>query len=153
MPKPFTATLIKNDSGGCFVEVPFDPRAEFGKIRAPVKVTVNGFTFRTTIAAMGGCNLIGINKANQAGAGIGPGDKITLIVEADTEPRVVAVPEDLAAAFKKSKKLSAAWEKISYTHKREYVEAIEKSKHPDTRRKWIERTIDALNQKPGERKI
>ena len=153
MSKSFSVKLTKNASGGCFAEIPFDPKAEFGKVRAPVKVTINGFTFRTTIAAMGGCNLIGINKANQAGAGIGPGDKITLMVEADTEPRVVVVPEDLAAALKKSKKLISAWEKMSYTHKREFAEAIEKAKHPETRRKWIERTLEALNQKLDERKI
>ena len=154
MPKPFTVILTKDPShGGCMVELPFDPKKEFGKVRAPVKVTIKGFAFRTTIAAMGGCNLIGINKANQAGAGIKPGDKITLKVELDTEPRIVKVPDDLAAALAKSKKAQALWDKMSYSHKREYVEAIEAAKRPETRKKWITRTLEGLTQKPSERNI
>jgi hypothetical protein len=147
MAKCFSAILTKNDSGGCMVEIPFDPKAEFGKVRAPVKVTVNGFTFRTTIAAMRGCNLIGINKANQAEAGIKPGDKITLAVELDTEPRVVTVPDDLAAALRKNKKLLAAWEKMSYSHKREYVQELEGAKRPETRAKRLAQTLAALKAK------
>ena len=76
-----------------------------------------------------------------------------MAVELDTEPRVVAVPDDLASALAKSKKAQALWDKMSYTHKREYVEAIENSKRPETRKKWIAKTIEALSQKPGERNI
>jgi uncharacterized protein YdeI (YjbR/CyaY-like superfamily) len=146
--KKFQAILNKDeDTSGCFLEIPFDPKEAFGKVRAPVKVTINGFTFRTTIASMGGCYLIGINKANRDGAGIAPGDKIKVMVESDTEPRVVAVPDDLARALKANKKASAAWDKLSYTHRREYVEAVKDAKKPETRMRRIATTIEMLENK------
>jgi hypothetical protein len=146
--KKFETTIKQDDAtAGCFIEVPFDPKAELGKVRAPVKVTVNGYTFRSTIFFMGGRNLIGFSKVNRDGAGVAAGDTITVLVELDTEKRSVAIPDDLAAALAKNKTAAAIWEKMSYTHKREYVESIERAKRPETRRRRIEKTLDALEKK------
>ncbi len=149
MPSKKFETTIKQDdaTSGCFIELPFDPKAELGKVRAPVKVTINGYTFRSTIFFMGGCYMVPFNKANRDGAGAAAGDKIEVLIEPDNEKRSVAIPEDLATALAKNKKLMAVWEKMSYTHKREYVDSIEKAVRPETRRRRIEKTLDALEKK------
>ena len=146
--KKFETTLHQDDAtSGCFIEVPFDPKAELGKVRAPVKVTVNGFTFRSTIFSMGGQFMVPFNKANRDGASVAAGDKIKVLIELDTEKRTVAIPDDLAQALARNKNILAVWEKMSYTHKREYVESIERAKRPETRRRRIEKTLDALEKK------
>jgi hypothetical protein len=149
MPAKTFSTTIKQDNAtsGCFIELPFDPKEEFGKVRAPVKVTINGFTFRSTVFFMGGCYMVPFNKANRDGAGVAAGDKIEVLVELDNEKRTVTIPDDFAVALAKNKKLSAVWEKMSYTHKREYVMSIENAKRPETRRRRIEKTLDALEKK------
>jgi hypothetical protein len=153
-PKKFETIIQENNtSSGHFIELPFDPREEFGNGRAPVKVTINRFTFRTTVFSMGGCYKVPFNNGNRRGAGVAAGDKVKMSMELDTEPRIVETPAGLAEALKKNKKAAAAWEKMSYSHKREYAEAIMAAKRPETRRKWIARTIEALGQKRGDRKI
>jgi hypothetical protein len=146
--KKFQAILNEyKDTGGCFIELPFDPKEVFGKVRAPVKVTINGFTFRSTVFSMGGCFQVPFNKANRDGAGVAPGDKIKVQMELDSERRVVTVPDDLAAALKANKKASAAWDKLSYSHRREHVEAIAAAKRPETRVRRITKTIEMLENK------
>lgn len=131
-------------TGGCWLDLPFDPKEKFGKVRAPVVVTVNDYAFRTTIAAMGGKNQIVINKANRERAGIGPEDNITATVELDTVPRTVTPPQDLKKVLGRNKAAAAVWEKLSYTHKREYAEWIEEAKKPETRERRVAKTIEAL---------
>jgi hypothetical protein len=146
--KTFNTVLIMDDeTSGCMIELPFDPKEVFGKVRVPVKVTINGFTYRTTIFSMGGCFMVPFSKINRDGAGIKPSDKIKVLMELDTEQRVVVLPDDLAAVLKKNKNAAAVWEKLSYTHKREYVDAIEKAKRPETRARRLAWTMEALEGK------
>ena len=77
-------------------DLPFDPKEAFGKVRAPVRVTINGFEFRTTVGAMSGRYLIGLNKQVRAGARVDPGDRVAVEIVLDDEPRTVEVPEDLS---------------------------------------------------------
>lgn len=141
----FTATVRQHpENASTFVEVPFDPKAVFGKVRAPVLVTINGFTFATTIARMGGVTFIGLNRANREGAGVGAGDVVEVDVALDESERTVAVPEDFAAALAADPAAGAAWKRLSYTHRREYVQAIEEAKRPETRARRIEGALRAL---------
>ena len=80
----------------CAIPVPFDPKAVFGKVRAPVKVTVNGYTFRSTIARMGGVTFIPLRKSNREAAAVAAGDRVTVRIAADADARVVEVPPDPA---------------------------------------------------------
>ena len=134
-------------TGGCWLDLPFDPKEKFGKVRAPVVVTVNGYAFRTTIAAMGGKNMIILNKANREGAGIAVDDSITATIAMDTEPRVVTPPPELKKALKGNKAAQGVWEKLSYTHQREYAQWIEEAKKPETRQRRLEQTIEKLLEK------
>src|SRR5262245_37024237 len=95
----FEATVSKNDSGGHAVAVPFDAGEAFGRVRAPVRATVNGYTFRTRLARYGGVDYLGFNREVRETAGIAAGDRLAIEVELDEDPRPVAVPDELADAL------------------------------------------------------
>lgn len=137
--------------GRCGIDLPFEPKEIFGKARAPVNVTINGYTFRTTTFCMGGRNFIGISKINRDGAGIEAGDKITVTMELDSKPRVITPPADFAKALKADKAAQAFWEKLSYTHKREYANWITEAKKPETRLRRIAKAVEMLEKGVNER--
>ena len=72
----------------CFIPIPFDPKAVFGKVRAPVKVTLNGYTYRSTIASMGGTVCIPLRKSNREAAGLEGGETLAVETQLDQEARV-----------------------------------------------------------------
>ncbi len=115
-----------------------------GGKRVPVKVTINGFTFRTTTSVMGGQQFIGFSKANREACKIHEGQQVTVTIENDTEPRIVEPPSELSAAFKKVKAAKATWDRLSYTHQREYAEWITGAKKPETRQRRANKAIEML---------
>jgi len=141
----FTAELTKDDEvNGFGIELPFDPKAVFGRVRTPVKVTLNGYTYPSTIFSMGGCYWVPVAKVAREGAGVGPGEKIKVEIVEDDTPRVVKAPADLARLLKADPKLKAAWEKLSFSHQKEHVSALEEAKKPETRTRRLEKLIEAL---------
>lgn len=143
--RTFRTTLVR-DGSMCSVALPFDPKAAFGKVRAPVKVTLNGYTFRTTVAAMGGPPCIGVRKSHRDAAGLQEGDTIEVRVELDTEERVVEPPAHFVEALKALPGAWQRWGRLSYTHQREHVEAIEGAKTSETRARRIARAVDAIGR-------
>ena len=139
----FRGTVQRHGSAG-FIELPFDPREKFGKVRAPVKVTVNGYTFRTTIAAMGGPPCIGIRTSYREAAGLEGGEKIEVRVALDGEERVVTPPADLVKALKAAPPAWERWRELSYTHQREHAEAVEDAKKPETRARRVARAVEMV---------
>ena len=125
------------------ITIPFDVERVFGAKRVPVKATVNGVIYRGAIVRMGGKYILGIPKAFREEAGIAAGDNIVITLEPDTAPRTVDIPADLAKAIKRSG-LTAAWEKLSYTHRKEHVRAVEEAKRPEIRAKRIEKAVEML---------
>ena len=125
------------------ITIPFDVEKVFGAKRVPVKATVNGAVYQGSIVRMGGKYMLGIPKAFREEAGITAGDNIVITLEPDTAPREVEVPTDLAKAIKKAG-VSVAWDKLSYTHRKEHARAVEEAKRPETRAKRIEKTIEML---------
>ena len=138
--RTFTTTIVREGSM-CCIEVPFDPRAVFGKVRAPVTVTLNGYTFRSTIASMGGPPFVPLRKSHREAAGLDGGETIEVRLELDTEAREVAEPDDLLQALGAVAGGEAQWRALSYTHRREHVEAIEGAKRPETRARRIEAAV------------
>ena len=128
------------------ITIPFDVEEVFGAKRVPVKATVNGAVYTGSIVRMGGKYMLGIPKAFREEAGISAGETIKVTIEADTAPRTVEVPKDLSSAINKAG-VSAAWEKLSYTHRKEHVRAVEEAKKPETRLKRIERAVEMLAAK------
>jgi hypothetical protein len=92
MPHTTVVVTIYREGSICFVPVNFDPKTIFGKIRAPVRVTLNGYTYRSTIASMGGVTAIPLRKSNREAAGLVGGERITVTIELDAEPREVKLP-------------------------------------------------------------
>ncbi len=128
------------------ITIPFDVEEMFGAKRVPVKAVVNGAIYRGSIVRMAGKYMLGIPKAFRDEAGISAGETITVTLEVDDAPRTVEVPDDLAKAIKKAG-LLAAWDKLSYTHRKEHVRAVEEAKRPETRTKRIGKTIEIMGAK------
>lgn len=134
--KTFKARIVR-DGSICYIPLAFDPKDAFGKVRAPVKVTLNGYTYRSTIAAMGGPPCIPLRKSHREAAGLEGGETLDVRVELDTEKREIAPPADLLEAFRAMPGVLEGWRALSYTHQREHVEAIEDAKRPETRARRI----------------
>jgi hypothetical protein len=127
-----------------YFEVPLDVRAVFGRARPPVRVTIAGHTYRSTIAPYGGSYMLPLNRANRAAAGVAAGDTVTVELELDDEPRTVDVPDELRVALAGDEEAAAAFDRLSYTHRREYVEWITEAKREETRARRLANTLDRL---------
>ena len=139
--------LINRDEGSevCGINVPFDVEKTFGaRGRVPVRGTLNGAPFRSSLFPMGGCHFMPINRKLRESSGVRGGETVPVTMERDTEPRVITPPPDFARALKTSKEAQATWDKLSYTHRREHVEHVEEAKRPDTRQRRIEKSIQLL---------
>lgn len=144
----FDATLEGQGPGGAwvFMQIPFNVEAELGsKARVPVKGTMNGFPFRSSVFPNGdGTHHMMVCKETRLGAGAQAGDTVRVVMELDPEPRVVEAPEDLAAALAEHGEASETWERLAPSHKREYVRWIEEAKKPETRANRITKTIEMV---------
>jgi hypothetical protein len=134
-PKEFRSKLEDN-----FIALPFDVRKLFGRARPPVKVSINGFSYRSTVSVYDGKYFIPVRKSNQEAARIKPGDTVRAIIELDEEPRTVDPPLDLMTALKQSH-LEADWDKLSYSTKKEFADVLQAAKRPETRARRVEKIL------------
>jgi hypothetical protein len=137
---------LEPHGSGTLLEVPFDVRAVFGKARAPVRGTVNGYPFGTTVAVYRGRYFLGFRREIRDAAGFDDGDLLSIVLELDDEPRTVEVPPELAAALTAEPDAQAAFDRLSYTHRREYVEWVSGAKREETRRARLERAVAMLRE-------
>jgi hypothetical protein len=144
--KTFTATIYR-DGSICFIPVTFDPKPVLGKVRAPVKVTLNGYTYRSTIASMGGTVCIPLRRSNREAAGLEGGETIDVRLDLDTEKREVKPPAELVRALKAAPPAWDRWRELSYSHQREYAEAIEEAKKPETRARRVAGAVRMIRQR------
>lgn len=128
------------------ITIPFDVENVFGAKRVPVKILINGAQHRSTIIKMNGKYVVGVPKIFRQAAGVNAGEKITVTIEKDTEKRTVEIPADFALILKDND-LTEMFSKMSYTHQKEYVRAIEEAKREETRVKRIEKMIEQLISK------
>jgi len=145
-PRRFRAVLEPAGRGTTTsITIPFDVPEVFGaRGRVPVRGTINGHPFRSSVFTMGGRTFMVVNREMRAGAGVEGGQTISVELERDTEPRVVTPPADLARAIEADPAARAAWEKLSYTHRKEHVRAVEEAKRPETRARRVERSVALL---------
>lgn len=115
-----------------FIRMPFDVKETFGKGKVPVKLTINDYTYRTTICHMGDIWGVPLRKEHRENARVTFGDVVQISVEPDTEVRVVDIPADLKK-FLQNQKVWELFDKLSYTHKKEYVQWIAGAKKDETR--------------------
>ncbi len=114
--------------------------------RPPIRVTINGYTYRSTVAVMGGDYMVGVNADNRAGAGVAGGDQVDVDIALDTAPREVAVPADFAAALDAEPDARRTFDKLSNSNKGWHTGQIEGAKTDETRQRRIGRSIDALRE-------
>jgi hypothetical protein len=141
----FRATLETNGRTATGIEVPSSVvDALAAGRRPPVRVTLHEHTYRTTVARMGGRFLVPVSAEVRKAAGVTAGDELDVGIELDDAPRTVDVPADLAAALAEAPGATQAWEKLAYTHQKEWARSVEDAKKPETRTRRIAAAVDAL---------
>ncbi|HEV7891495.1 MAG TPA: YdeI/OmpD-associated family protein [Pyrinomonadaceae bacterium] len=140
--------LVRSEEGRevCAIDIPFDVEKTFGgRNRVPVRGTLNGAPYRSSVFKMGGdCHFMVVNRGLREAAGVKGGETVPVTMERDDAPRVIEPPADFARALKGNKDARATWDKLSYTHQREHVQSIEEAKKPETRQRRIEKSIQLL---------
>jgi hypothetical protein len=140
----FEGVIEEARGGGAYVEVPGEVVAALGGGgRIPVLATFDGVAYRGSIASMGGCMALGVLKAIRGELGKGVGDPVVVTVERDTAERTVDVPGDLAEALEAAG-AKDAFEAMSFSHRREHVQAIEDAKKPETRARRIAKAVEMV---------
>jgi len=149
MKKRFTVELTARGPNGAwtFFTLPFSVEEVFGtKSRLPVKGTINGEPFTSSAMPVGdGTHALAVSKALQAAARASAGDRVTVVLEPDLEPRTVDVPAELQAAFAEAHKAHAAFSALAYSHQKEYVSWIASAKRPATRERRVAQAIEMLS--------
>jgi hypothetical protein len=143
----FDGVIQEALGGGAYVEVPGEVIAALGGGgRIPVRATFDGVAYRGSIVSMGGCLALGILKQIRAELGKGPGDPVTVTVERDTAERTIEVPADLAEALEAAG-AREAFDALSFSHRREHVQAVEDAKKPETRARRIAKAVEMVTGK------
>ncbi len=129
---------------------PVDVVEYFGtRGRVPIRGTINGFAFRSSLMPMGGCHMMPVNQALCKGAGVQPGDLVDVVMERDSEERTVEVPPELKKQLAKSKKAQERWDRLAFTHKKEMANSITGAKQEETRKRRLAKVVQVL--KSGEK--
>jgi hypothetical protein len=141
----FNTTLLQTGGATTGIVVPDEVVEALGGGKRPkVTATINGYAWRTSVASMGGQFMLGLSAEVRAGAKVAGGDVVDIELELDVAPRTVEVPADLAAALAAHSSEKAAFDKLSYSHQRRHVMAIEAAKSPETRSRRIEGALKIL---------
>ena len=141
-----TLTPTPRGGGGTMVPVPRDVAAKLGLKGMPrIQAVIAGQPYRGSLMPMGdGTYCLGVLKSIQAAAGVGSGDAVEVSLELDIAPRVVEPPPDLARVIAVDEKMSASWEKLSFTNKKEMARSLEEAKKPETRERHLKAAIAKL---------
>jgi hypothetical protein len=127
------------------IEVPTDFVARLGTSKRPaVRVTIGGYTYRSSIASMGGRFMLGVSNETRDRTGVAAGDEIEVDIELDTEPREVEMPDDFARALAADAEAKRTFEGLNYSNKRRLVGPINDAKTPQTRERRIATTVSRL---------
>jgi hypothetical protein len=143
----FRTTIQQSGKTATGIQVPEDVIEALGSGKRPaVKITINGYTYRSTVAVMGGRYMVGVNAEHRASAGVAGGDEVDVDIELDTAPREVSVPADLAAALDAEPAARRTFDGLSYSNKSWHVLQIEGAKADETRQRRIAKSVDVLKQ-------
>ena len=142
----FEVTLLKPpDIDGAYFIVPFNVPEVYGtKAQVKVRGTIDGYPYRGSIANMGEGHCMVVKKDIRQAIGKTAGDTVTVVMDIDIEPRIVAVPEDLQQALDNNPEAKKIFDKYSYTHKKEYVEWIEGAKKQETRENRVKKAVEQI---------
>jgi hypothetical protein len=143
----FRTTIQQTGKNTTGIPVPDDVVAALGSGRRPaVTVTVNGYSYRSTVASMGGVSMVSLSAEHRDGAGVAGGDEVEVDLELDTAPRQVTVPDDLAAALDAEPAARATFDGLSYSNKSWHVLQVTGAKTDETRQRRIAKSVETLRQ-------
>jgi hypothetical protein len=129
---------------GAYIEPPFDVEEVFGAKRVKVVATFDGLEYRGSLVRMGGCYMLGITQEIRKKIGKDIGDTIKVTIEKDDEERKLDIPEDLLEAMNNHPEALKAYEKLSYTGKKDYVTWITSAKKAETRQERLAKAVQLL---------
>jgi hypothetical protein len=143
----FRATILTAGKTATGIPVPDDVLTSLdGGKRPAVSVTINGYTYRTTVATVDGRYMIPLSAENRAGAGVAGGDEVEVQIALDTAPREVILPADFAAALERDLEAKRTFDGLSYSMQNYHVQQIEGAKTPETRQRRIEKSVATLHE-------
>jgi Bacteriocin-protection, YdeI or OmpD-Associated/Domain of unknown function (DUF1905) len=143
----FRATVELGGKTATGIEIPAEVVESLGSgKRPPVRVTVNGHTYRSSVATMGGRFMLPVSAEHRTSAGVAAGDEVDVDVELDSEPREVSVPADFAEALDRDPEAKQYFGGLSYSHKLRHVLAIEAAKAAETRQRRIAKAVSMLRE-------
>jgi hypothetical protein len=143
----FHTTVLQGDKTATGIQIPDEVVEALGSGRRPlVTVTINGFTYRSSVAVVDGRYMVGVSAENRAGAGVAGGDEVDVDIELDTAPREVVVPAELAAALDAEPKARETFEKLSNSNKGWHVSQVIGAKTDETRQRRIARSVETLRE-------
>jgi antitoxin component of MazEF toxin-antitoxin module len=142
----FRTTVELGGKTATGMRVPDEVVAALGAGKRPqVTVTINGGTYRSTVAAYKGAYMLPLSAENRRVTGVSAGDEVDVDVELDVQPRTVAVPADLAEALDRDAAVRRRFDALAFTHQREWVRSVEEAKRPETRRRRIDKAVESLS--------
>lgn len=143
----FRTTILQSGKTATGVQIPDEIVEGLGAgKRPPVKVTIRGYTYRNTVAVMGGVYMVGVSAEHRAGAGVAGGDEVDVDIELDTAPREVELPADFATALDAAPTARATFEALSASNKGWHVGQVTGAKTEETRQRRISKSIDMLSE-------
>jgi hypothetical protein len=145
-----TTVLKSEDSAACGIRIETaDVVRWFGrKSRVPVVATINGYTYRSSLSPMGGCHMLPVAGVVRSGAHVAGGDRVKLTLREDAAERTIDVPDDLGRALAAAK-MRALFDAMAFTHRKEWVNAVQDAKRPETRTKRIADCVAAMRKRPA----
>ena len=148
----FRTTVERAGKTATGIRVPDEIVTALGSGRKPpVRVTINGYTYRSSIATVDGRFAVGVSADVREKAGVEGGDEVDVDIELDTEPREVVVPPDFAAALAREPEAKQFFDGLPYSQRNWFVLGIEDAKTAETRQRRIEKAVDRLREGRGQR--
>lgn len=142
----FRTTIIGAGKNAAGIQIPDEVVDSFGAgKRPPVVVTISGYSYRNTVAVMGGVYMVGISAEHRAASGVSAGDEVDVDLELDTQPRLVTAPSDLAAALDADPDAKRTWDAGATSYRKEVVRSLEDAKSEETRARRLAKAIAALH--------
>ena len=143
----FRTTIVQSGKTATGIRVPDEVVESLGAgKRPPVTVTINGVSYRNTIAVMDGAYMVGVSAENRAATGVKGGDEVDVDIELDTAPRTIDVPEDLAAALAADPRARATFDALSNSNKGWHVLQVTGAKTDETRQRRIAKSVASLRE-------
>jgi hypothetical protein len=143
----FHTTLLQSGKTAVGIQVPNEVVESLGAgKRPPVRVTINGYTYRNTIAVMGGVFMVGVSAENREKANVAGGDEVDVDIELDSQPRELTLPPDFSAALDREPEARRFFDTLSHSRQQALVVPIDQAKTTETRQRRLDKALSALRE-------